>query len=85
LPAFDINPNPYKSDHALAIDELDPSPSVANLRATHHFYRLAERDALTIEAEVREAVRSWPELAKSCQIARAERQQLDAIIDPSRD
>lgn len=83
-PAFDINPSPYKSVHALAIDEADPTPSVANLHATRDLYRLTDEDARDIEVEVRAAVRAWPELAAAHQIVRSEQGQLAAIIDPDR-
>jgi serine/threonine-protein kinase HipA len=83
-PAFDVNPNPDKTEHALAIDETDPTPCVANLRSTRELYRLAERDALAIETDVRAAVRSWEDVATELQIARPERAQIAAIIDAHR-
>jgi serine/threonine-protein kinase HipA len=83
-PAFDINPSPYKVDHALAIDEADPAPSVGNLRSTREFYRLTEDDALAIEAEVRTSVKAWAAVADALGIPRAEQQQLGALVDADR-
>lgn len=83
-PAFDISPNPDKSNHALAIDETDSTPSLANLRAIRELYRLDEARARAIETEVRTAVRSWPELADELRIARPERERLRVLIDPER-
>lgn len=79
-PAFDINPNPDKREHALAIDAHDPSPSLANLRATCAYYRLAETQAKTIEAEVRDAVATWPATAATLKLPRLARDQLAALI-----
>lgn len=84
-PAFDINPNPHKVDHALAIDEADPSPSLVNLRSTRAFYRLTDEDALAIENEVRAAVRPWTTVAEKLGIAHNEQRQLATIIDPDRE
>ncbi|KZC38945.1 MULTISPECIES: type II toxin-antitoxin system HipA family toxin [Rhodanobacter] len=79
-PAFDINPNPDKREHALAIDAHDPSPRLANLRATHTFYRLDGTQAKAIEAEVRDAVAHWPAIATELKLPRTARDQLAALI-----
>jgi len=62
-PAFDINPDPDKRDHALAIDETDPRPSLATLRSTAPFYRLKDRAAADIEEQVLTTVRTWRRVA----------------------
>lgn len=62
-PAFDLNPSPEKSEHALAIDETDPRPSLDTLRSTARFYRLSSARAAQIEHEVSAAVETWRELA----------------------
>jgi hypothetical protein len=54
------------------------------LRSTRELYRLAEKDALAIETEVRAAVRSWETQAIDLQISRPDRARLAAIIDPGR-
>jgi serine/threonine-protein kinase HipA len=81
-PAFDVNPNPDKHDHALAIDEADPTPSVSNLHATHGYYRLTDRVASRIESEVRVAVREWPRAASATKISGSEQRLLADIIQP---
>jgi serine/threonine-protein kinase HipA len=83
-PAFDINPNPDKREHALAIDEGNPAPDVDVLRATARFYRLDAKAADAIEQDVRAAVRTWPEVAKSSGLASGDLDQLRHIIDPQR-
>ena len=81
-PAFDINPNPDKAEHALAIDESDPRPSVAHLRATHAYYRLSALQAQRIEAEVRASVDRWRLLADELKLSRSVQSQLETVIDP---
>src|SRR5690606_37158969 len=81
-PAFDINPNPHKREHALAIDEADPSPSMANLHATHPYYRLTAAVAREIEAEVRTAVGRWRTVANTIGLSAVEQRALGDLIDP---
>lgn len=79
-PAFDINPNPDKREHALAIDAHDPSPLLGNLRATHAFYRLTGTQAKAIEDEVRDAVGTWAAVATELKLPRTARDQLAALL-----
>jgi serine/threonine-protein kinase HipA len=81
-PAFDINPNPDKHDHALAIDEADPTPSVSSLHATCRYYRLTDQAASRIEGEVRAAVREWQRVASATAISSSEQRLLADIIQP---
>lgn len=81
-PAFDVNPNPDKHDHALAIDEADPTPSVSNLHATHGYYRLSDAEASRIESDVRAAVREWRRVARAIEISGLEQRLLADIIEP---
>ncbi|MFZ2235847.1 MAG: type II toxin-antitoxin system HipA family toxin, partial [Dokdonella sp.] len=83
-PAFDINPNTDKDDHALAIDDADPSPITANLRATADFYRLKPSDADTIETQVRRAVAGWRARAEALKVSASDQAVLAAVIDPTR-
>jgi len=84
-PAFDVNPNPDKHEHALAIDEADPSPSLATLHSTHAYYRLTSADAARIHAEVRVGVRSWRDIARTIGVSSREQRQLAELIDPDRE
>lgn len=83
-PAFDLNPNPDKREHTLAIDAHDPSPSVRNLHATHRYYRLSANGATAIEQEVRECVARWRAVAEVLKLGRLAQSQLAAIIDATR-
>ena len=82
-PAFDINPNPDKSEHALAIDESDARPDLGALRATARFYRLDDATALRIDARVRDASREWRRVASEVGLAASDLEVLAQAIDPS--
>jgi serine/threonine-protein kinase HipA len=81
-PAFDVNPNPDKHDHALAIDAVDPTPSVFNLHATYGYYRLTDGVASRIESDVRAVVREWRRVASATKISASEQRLLADIIQP---
>lgn len=83
-PAFDINPNPDKDVHALAIDAADPRPASAHLRATADFYRLKPAQLDIIDEEVRGAVRDWRKLAEQIGVNAADVAMLGAAVDPLR-
>jgi serine/threonine-protein kinase HipA len=83
-PAFDINPNPEKAAHALAIDEADPSPITASLIASRDYYRLTLKRTQEIEAEIRGVVTGWKTQAENLGIARQEISTMEAVIDPGR-
>ena len=81
-PAFDVNPNPDRDEHTLALDESSRTPCVATLRKTRDFYRLTSRAASRIEREVRRAFDDWPSTARSIGIPRIEIDRLRTVLDP---
>jgi serine/threonine-protein kinase HipA len=81
-PAFDVNPAPDKDEHALAIDESDPRPSLATLRATAPLYRLTARKASAIESEVRSVLSGWRRVAAEIGIEAGEIEALSAVLEP---
>jgi serine/threonine-protein kinase HipA len=83
-PAFDINPNPDKAEHALAIDEADPTPTSATLIASRDYYRMNLARARKIEDEIRGVVAGWKDEAARLGIARQEIAALDPVIVPGR-
>lgn len=68
-PAFDVNPDPDKTDHVLAIDDADTRPDIATVRATAPYYRLSPAAADTIIAEVIAAVRPWRATARRLRLS----------------
>lgn len=83
-PAFDVNPNPDKDVHVLALDAADPTPDTAVLIAQHAYFRLGASAAAAIVETVRAAVRSWPEVAERLGAKGQEISLVEAVIDPDR-
>lgn len=83
-PAFDVNPNPDKDVHVLALDEADPTPDTSILIAQQAYFRLDADAAQAIVEKVRTAVRSWPDEAKRRGAASQEISLMGAVIDPDR-
>lgn len=83
-PAFDVNPNPHKDVHVLAIGGEDPTPSTALVSSTRKAYGLSSANATRVMAEVRAAVEGWEVEAKRAGASRAEIAAMQAVIDPAR-
>jgi serine/threonine-protein kinase HipA len=83
-PAFDVNPNPDKDVHVLALDEADPTPDTRMLVERRGFFRLGQAAATAIVDEVREAVRQWPSIAEGLGASREDRSLMAAVIDHER-
>ena len=64
-PAFDMNPNPERFEHSLALDDRASAPDLAVALSTHPFYRLREDRAQAIAAEIRASVAEWSVVARS--------------------
>lgn len=83
-PAFDVNPNPHKDHHVLAIDEADPSPDSGLLLATSDYYRLDATRANAIAGQVRAAVREWEPRARALGARGGDVSLMRAVIDAER-
>ena len=83
-PAYDLVPNPDRDVHAIAIDEGDPRPDSARLRATAAYYRLRGTQLERVEREVRGAVAQWRVLARRLHVSALDQQVLATVIDPDR-
>lgn len=71
-PAFDMNPNPERFGHSLAIDDRSNAPDLAVVLETHPFYRLRRNRAVGIAAEVRRSVGGWATVAREVGIGSTE-------------
>ena len=71
-PAYNVNPNVEKRDHALAIDATDTTGDVSLALATAKLYGLKAADASRILKSVEQAVRSWRVQAKALGLPRSE-------------
>ncbi|KAF1719935.1 serine/threonine-protein kinase HipA [Pseudoxanthomonas wuyuanensis] len=83
-PAFDVNPNPDKDHHVLAIDGSDPSPDSSLLLATADYYRLSRNTAAALAEHVRAAVRGWETRARALGAPAGEIALMRGVIDPDR-
>lgn len=83
-PAFDVNPNPDKDHHVLAIDDRDPSPDSSLLIATADYYRLSRKAVGTVAEEVRAAVRGWEKRARALGARADEIALMQSVIEPER-
>lgn len=75
-PAYDLNASIEKRDHALAINQDDPTSDLELARATAHYYGLKPREAGAIITRVARVVQSWPTYAKKLRLSRTETEQL---------
>lgn len=71
-PAYDMNPNVEKAEHALALDARQSFPDLALVAATAPFYRLESGQAQRIIEELHEAVSGWRRCARAMEIPAAE-------------
>ena len=83
-PAFDVNPNPDKDHHVLAIDDRDPSPDSGLLLATSEYYRLPRKTVGGVVEDVRAALRGWEKRARALGAAPRDIALMQAVIDPDR-
>jgi serine/threonine-protein kinase HipA len=83
-PAFDVNPNPDKDHHVLAIDDRDPSPDPGLLLATADYYRLSKAAAVAVTEQVRAALGDWQARARTLGASAGEIALMQAVIDPDR-
>jgi hypothetical protein len=83
-PAFDVNPNPDKDHHVLAIDGDDPSPDSGRLLAVADYYRVTGKEVGRVVEQVRAAVRGWEERARALGAQRSEIASMRAVIDAER-
>jgi serine/threonine-protein kinase HipA len=78
-PAFDMNPNTYKQEHALTLNGSLAKSDLQAVRDTIDFYHLSKTDAAQIEAEVTAAVTPWREQAAGLGLSRAEIQRMESL------
>ncbi|MDO9435520.1 type II toxin-antitoxin system HipA family toxin [Hydrogenophaga sp.] len=79
-PAFDLNPNPAKSEHALTWDGVSAAPSMPVLLATAPYYRLATDSAQAIVDQIGAIVSTWKERASQLKLSRVEVQMMANVF-----
>lgn len=71
-PAYDLNPRPDARAHELSLDGTAKEPDLPVVLSTARYYRLSDREAQLIVADVRTALAPWPNRAGELGISRAE-------------
>ena len=79
-PAFDLNPNPAKSEHALTWDGKSAAPSLNTLLATAPYYRLDDVAAKRVLQEVSAVVATWKKRARQLDISRPEIKMMESVF-----
>ncbi|QHE84968.1 type II toxin-antitoxin system HipA family toxin [Hydrogenophaga sp. BPS33] len=79
-PAFDINPNPAKSEHALTWDGRSAAPHMPTLLATAPYYRLSADAAQAIVEQITTVVSTWRERATQLDLSRVEVQVMARVF-----
>ena len=80
-PAYDVNPNLNKTDHALTFDGSSPTPNIELVLSTADLYRLEDVAARDIVAEVRAAVATWKDGAAVLGIPRSEIARMETVFE----
>ena len=81
-PAYDVNPNVHKLEHALTLDGSSAAPNLDVVLATAGLYRLGDAAAKRLVEEVRGVVATWREEAVRLGLSRAEQTRMAAAFRP---
>lgn len=79
-PAFDINPNPAKSEHSLTWDGKSAAPTLQTLVATAGYYRLNAAAAQAIVDEVTKVVATWKDRAAKLELSSVEVMMMSSVF-----
>ncbi|MEQ9062797.1 MAG: HipA domain-containing protein [Vicingaceae bacterium] len=73
-PAYDLNPNEDGLGLSLNINETDNSLNLDLAMEVHEYFRYSEPEAIKTMKEVKSAVKSWRDMAKSCGISNTDQE-----------
>jgi serine/threonine-protein kinase HipA len=79
-PAFDMNPNASKLEHALSLDGKSAAPDMDAVLDTAAFYRLTDREAKQIVIDIRKVVATWRDEAVQLKLSRPEIQRMETVF-----
>lgn len=79
-PAYDLNPEPEGFALKLNVSETDNSLDLDLAREVAGYFRLSPKQAETILGEVRDAVRTWRQVAKDLGIKRSEQEKMSSAF-----
>jgi serine/threonine-protein kinase HipA len=79
-PAFDVNPNPHRSDHVLTLDGRVGIPDPTVVLDTHDLYRIPRARANAILDDVRRAVATWQQVARRAGLSTDEISRMQRVF-----
>ncbi len=79
-PAFDMNPSPTKSEHALTLDGVHTTSELRYVLATADLYRLDKANAARVVNEVDSAVTRWRDEADNLGLPMTEVRLMSAVF-----
>jgi serine/threonine-protein kinase HipA len=82
-PAFDINPNIDKAEHALNFDMGASRANLESIIATAQYYELTQDQAKQVANEILGVTRTWEAVAKNLAISRGDIELMRAAFHTS--
>lgn len=79
-PAYDMNPNPSKAEHALTLDGTTSAPRIDAVLETAALYRLNAARARRIVDEARTVAATWQDEAGRLGISRLEVKRMETVF-----
>ena len=79
-PAYDMNPDPYADGLKLNISDVDNAQDLGLALEVAGMYRVGNKRARDIVAEVVEVVKGWRELAKALRIGSGEMERMEGAF-----
>ena len=79
-PAFDMNPNPNKIEHALTLDGSSAEPSIDLVLSTSALYRLDTSEAARIVDQITTVVATWRTQADQLKLPREEIERMETVF-----
>ncbi|MBF0650417.1 HipA domain-containing protein [Dysgonomonas sp. GY75] len=79
-PAYDVNPNPYGTGLKLNISENDNSLDFDLALSVAPYFRLTEKEVITIVGNIKSTVSDWEEIAAKYQISKSERDMMSTAF-----
>lgn len=79
-PAYDMNPNPNKTSHALTLDGYIAEPNLKAAVSCADMYRLTAARANELVEEIHGVIKEWRDEAKRQDLSRLEIQRMETVI-----
>lgn len=79
-PAYDVNPNPHKDAHGITVDGETTEPDIDAALACAELYRVSDRRAKEVLAEVDTAIAGWRDEAAKLGLGRTEVAVMERVI-----